>query len=445
MEITTRKFFLPKHHALVKPDKWRGDANGIKTDDFHTGGAAESVLRGLEGSDELYGAEGNDSLYGGAGKDSLYGGLGNDVLMGGPGADLINGDVGNDVLIGAGGRDSLYGGDGNDLLNGLDGADFMEGGNGADIYYIDDVNDIARDSGTDFSNDILFIGSYLGESYSLEEGIEYATLGTLANKMSLVGNVNKNILTGNDYDNRLDGSGGNDILNGGFGNDSLIGGSGNDTLYGGAGVDYLSGGSGDDFYMVDSSEEIISEGINDGFLDVVQSSFTYTLSENFEKLILSGGSVISGTGNASANQLIGNLSANQLNGKEGNDSITAGSGNDTLIGGLGQDTLIGGLGNDLFKFEALSESGILSINSDVIDDFVRNQDKIDLSLLDADSAQSGDQAFTAVISSSASFTKAGQLQLKQGVLYANTDSDNTAEFSITLTGMSTLTMSDIIA
>ena len=99
----------------------------------------------------------------------------------------------------------------------------------------------------------------------------------------------------------------------------------------------------------------------------------------------------------------------------------------------------------MFKLEKSSDSGIAEDTCDVIVDFTRGQDKLNLLDIDANVKNAGDQAFSAFISSTAVFTKAGQLQLKNGVLYGNTDADADAEFSITLTGITTLTLADIIA
>jgi hypothetical protein len=83
-------------------------------------------------------------------------------------------------------------------------------------------------------------------------------------------------------------------------------------------------------------------------------------------------------------------------------------------------------------------------NRDVITDFVRGADKIDLSTIDANTARAGNNAFTSVIASTASFTAAGQLKVTAGVLYGNTDADSAAEFAIALTGIASLTNGDFI-
>ncbi|WP_410498426.1 beta strand repeat-containing protein [Chitinibacter sp. S2-10] len=136
-------------------------------------------------------------------------------------------------------------------------------------------------------------------------------------------------------------------LDGAAGNDTLIGGSGADTLIGGSGNDSMSGGAGNDLYYVDSSSDKIVEASNSG-TDSVSASVTYTLSDNVEKLTLTGSLAINGSGNASDNTLTGNSASNQLIGGLGNDTLYGGLGNDVLDGGTGSDYLVGGLGNDIY-------------------------------------------------------------------------------------------------
>nr|WP_280634034.1 M10 family metallopeptidase C-terminal domain-containing protein [Prochlorococcus marinus] len=127
---------------------------------------------------------------------------------------------------------------------------------------------------------------------------------------------------------------------GGSGNDELIGNNENNTLNGGSGNDTLIGGAGDDTYVVDSTSDTVTEKSSEG-TDLIQSSVTFTASNNVENLTLTGSGNINATGNTLDNTLTGNTRNNTLNG---------GSGNDTLIGGNGDDILIGGNGNDTAQF-----------------------------------------------------------------------------------------------
>jgi len=70
-------------------------------------------------------------------------------------------------------------------------------------------------------------------------------------------------------------------------------------------------------------------------------------------------------------------------GSDGSDILRGGKGNDILIGNIGSDNLTGGLDNDIFRFINVSDS--TDSQYDTIMDFVRGQDKIDLSALNFDS------------------------------------------------------------
>lgn len=134
-----------------------------------------------------------------------------------------------------------------------------------------------------------------------------------------------------------------------------------------------------------------------------------------------------------------------LEGWSGNDSLLGGAGNDVLAGGQGQDVLTGGAGNDRFKFGGLGHLGNSSTTRDVITDFTRGQDKIDLSGIDAKLNVAGDQAFSFVNAFTAN-ASTFQVRYSGGVVYLNTDADTGAEYQIQLTGgvPTSLTASDFV-
>lgn len=170
------------------------------------------------------------------------------------------------------------------------------------------------------------------------------------------------VFTGTSGKDNLSGAATDDTLNGLAGNDTLNGLAGNDTLDGGAGGDSMVGGLGNDVYIVDSSQDRVTELNNQG-TDWVNSSINYTLGNYLENLTLLGSAALTGTGNALGNQLRGNSAANTLNGA---------AGNDTLTGGLGADILIGGTGNDSYMFarndgaDQLTDSDSTTGNTDVL-------------------------------------------------------------------------------
>ena len=206
----------------------------------------------------------------------------------------------------------------------------------------------------------------------LQQGLAGGDTANLSNEADIVisyaGNDRVNGLGGND---RIDGSSGNDTLDGGLGNDTLIGGTGNDSLIGSGGSDSLVGGTGNDVYVVTASTDRVTETSTVSTeIDQVQSSVTWTLGANLERLTLTGSSAVNGTGNALANLLSGNAAANVLGGGAGNDTLNGGSGIDRLDGGAGSDSLVGGTGNDTYVVDGtgdrISETSALASEIDTV-------------------------------------------------------------------------------
>ncbi len=376
--------------------------NGNVGNDTLIGGDGNDALNGDAGADQMFGDAGSDTLNGGLDADAMAGGTGDDTYIvdnvgdvvtenldegtdnvqssvthtlsanvenltltgtaniNGTGNALNNiviGNSGNNVLSGLAGNDSLTGNVGNDTLDGGLDADTMTGGQGNDIYVVDNVGDLvteALNEGTDLVQSSI--------TYTLTANVENLTL-TGATDIDGVGNALGNIITGNSGANIMDGGLGADTISAGAGNDTVIGGdgndvlsgeagedqmfgdAGNDTLNGGLDADVMQGGTGDDTYVVDNDGDLIVEAANAG-IDLVQSSITYTLTDNVENLTLTGAANINGTGNVLNNIINGNTGANVLNGLEGNDTVNGNVGNDTLIGGDGNDALNGDAGTD---------------------------------------------------------------------------------------------------
>ena len=382
--------------------------NGNGGNNVLSGLAGNDTLNGNAGVDTLLGGEGNDLLNGGTGADIMQGGTGDDVyivdnagdlvteLVGegtdrvesgvtykltdnvenltltgsaaidGTGNELDNTIVGNsnnNVLSGGLGNDTLIDTGGNDRLDGGEGADNMAGGGGNDTYVVDNAGDVVTEAA---GNGLDTVESSI--DYTLTANVENLVLTGTAD---LVGNGNalNNVITGNSGNNIVDAGAGNDTVNAGAGNDVVSGGDGNDFLYGdagndqlsgdagndrldgGVGADRMSGGLGDDTYVVDDNGDIVLEAAGAG-TDLVESSITYTLTDNVENLNLTGTADIQGTGNELNNIINGNSGANVLDGLAGNDVINAGAGNDVLIGGEGNDQLNGEAGDDILNGDA---------------------------------------------------------------------------------------------
>lgn len=288
--------------------------------------------------------------------------------VGGSGNDLMIGNNADNVLRANGGDDGLNGGAGNDTLDGGTGADTMMGGTGNDLYYIDVTGDAVVELAGE-GTDIVMSGI----SYTLGDNVENLTL--TGGALDGTGNGLDNILLGNGLGNRLDG---------------------------GVGADSMAGGAGDDLYIVDQSGDLVTELFGEGN-DTVSSGISYTLGANVENLILTG-SASNGTGNGLDNVLQGNGLGNVLDGGAGNDRLIGGGGTDWLTGGAGADRFVA----ELNSMKVDSKNGPLSL--DMILDFKKGEDKIDLSGIDAKAGVDGHQAFKFV--GNASGNNAGDLFAK---------------------------------
>ena len=439
--------------------------------DVINGNSLDNVLDGGAGNDTLNGGNGDDTLVGGAGDDVLSGGAGRDIFvfsasnsgtdtvldfnssedtlqlggseisrtfgldlngdghandvqiifsggvinliapqMGIPGLTLVGtnapeilqGSPDNDTISGLGGDDIIYGGDGDDTIYGQDGDDQLFGGNGADVILGGLGNDYLQGDG---GNDQL----------SGEAGDDLLN-GNEGND-TISGNEGDDTIIGGAGDDNLYGFTGNDSLDGGDGVDTVLGMEGDDTLFGGAGNDYLNGGDGNDVMSGDAGDDNLEGGLGNDQM--------------------SGGDGNDGlVGGAGNDTLTGGLGNDYLQGDDGNDVLDGQDGNDILVGGLGQDTLTGGKGADAFFFTNYLDSTPAS--PDRITDFNPAEgDYIDLSRMDADTNQAGDQAFTFVTK----FTgHAGEAVLiydsasNTTQLALDVDGGGTADFLLQLTG-----------
>ena len=323
---------------------------------LHTGAAN---LLGNELNNVLYAGAGNNILNGGAGSDTAsyqYATAAVTLNLSVTGAQAT-GSSGSDTLAnikhltGSNYADTLTGNSVANTLNGGAGADTLAGGLGDDTYYVDHAGDViteALNAGTD-----LAISSYLG-TYVLGANVENGRI-TATGAASLAGNGANNLLYAGAGNNSLDGSSGTDTVSyqyataavtvslaiagaqatGGSGldtlvsienlvgsnyNDSLTGSNGDNTLDGGLGNDTLAGGLGNDSYAVNSTLDIVTEGLNAGMDQVNSALANYTLGANLE------------------NGRILHTGAANLLGNELNNILYAGAGNNILNGGAGSDT-----------------------------------------------------------------------------------------------------------
>lgn len=134
-----------------------------------------------------------------------------------------------------------------------------------------------------------------------------------------------------------------------------------------------------------------------------------------------------------------------LFGEYGNDVLIGGDGGDTLTGGLGRDILTGGAGPDVFDFDSIKDSRKGGMR-DVITDFVRGEDKIDLSTIDAKKGP-GNQAFKWIGKQDFHGVK-GELHFikKAGyvVVEGDINGDGRSDFQIKVDGLGALGKGDFI-
>jgi Ca2+-binding RTX toxin-like protein len=200
--------------------------------------------------------------------------------------------------------------------------------------------------------------------------------------------------------------------------------------------------------------------------DTAIKSYSYTLANWEENLILTGTGTLSGTGNSSANTIVGNTGANflrggsandtvfgaggndTLDGGSGSDQLFGGAGNDRLVGSGGQDRLIGGTGADRFVLTQVSDSRVGAANRDIVVDFSRAEgDKVDLSAIDANPWTGGDHAFI-FIGTGAFNGRAGLLRVTKEVsgvvLEGDLNGDWVADFQVALVGVQDIQSIDLI-
>jgi Ca2+-binding RTX toxin-like protein len=154
-------------------------------------------------------------------------------------------------------------------------------------------------------------------------------------------------------------------------------------------------------------------------------------------------------GGSGKDTLNGNNGDDIIYGGFGNDKISGGKGNDLIAGGYGADILWGGKGHDTFMF--LAELDSLSCSRDTIADFDSCRDTIDLSAIDANSADDHDQAFIF-----AGHTETCSVSANSVTWYYDRHSDKTyiladtngvtdaAEVEIVLAGKVTLTQDNFL-
>ncbi|MEL6234841.1 MAG: calcium-binding protein [Pseudomonadota bacterium] len=390
------------------------DIDGRDGNDVIDGrGGNDSLLGGI-GLDRIFGGAGADTMNGGQGSDSLFGGAGRDLavfdaptgvrvdllvtgaqntgagldlvrlvedLRSGTGHDRLLGDNGANSLDGSAGNDSLFGRGGNDVLIGGAGNDLMLGGSGVDT---------ALFSGTGATRLDLALATQQNTLHGID------ILREIENVITGAGN---DLIRGNDAANRITGAAGNDILIGRAGNDTLtgdagrdrlVGDDGRDLMFGGDGADVLNGGTETDTLIGGAGSDLLFAGAGDDVLSGGADADTMIGSGGNDRFLADG--------------------ADLMRGDAGNDSFVLTADAAIARGGAGRDVFLvdagfqgaqlsGGAERDSFIFRRFQPKTDAFSGADTITDYQRGLNEvIDLSAIDPDPVQAGDQdfVFTAV-------------------------------------------------
>jgi Ca2+-binding RTX toxin-like protein len=235
------------------------------------------------------------------------------------------------------------------------------------------------------------------------------------------------------------------IVNGLAGNDTIVTRAGNDLITGGAGNDSIGSGGGDDvirfsgtgegFDDIDggAGNDRIEAGKNGTKIGLTNVIDVETISANGFSTVTIFGSAAGDLLDFSNTTLIG---ITAIKSGAGNDFVYGSAGSDVIQGGAGADTLRGNGGADIFDYDVIAQSRPAA--RDKILDFETGVDKIDLTGIDANTAASGNQAFS-FLGGSAFTKQAGQLRidssdLSKTVILGDTNGDGVADFAIELAG-----------
>jgi Ca2+-binding RTX toxin-like protein len=404
---------------------------GSRYADSIFGNEQDNVLAGLGGADTINGGYGTDTVDYQTSQNGVTVDLRGVTQRGGDAEgdrlysiENATGSAKADSITGNDKVNILRGGRGDDTLAGYEGGDTLDGGDGVDTA---DYSFTPR------------AGSFTGVVVNLTTGQASGAGGladgdTLISIENVIGTGRGDSLTGNERAN---------VLDGGQMDDMLAGLGGADTLVGGEGLR--------DFADYSASPERVS--VN---LATNENHFGHAESD---KLV----GIEGVRGSKFDDEITGDGNWNTLLGEDGNDLLVAGGDRDTLAGGNGGDRLVGGEGGDqmvggpvallgtdvidigitlasydekpdVFIYNSILDSKPEAGQFDEIFAFEHGIDKIDLSAMDANTVQNGNQTFEPVLSLTG---HAGELvvgavpgQPNYAQLYADVDGDAVPDFGI---------------
>jgi Ca2+-binding RTX toxin-like protein len=297
-------------------------------------------------------------------------------------------------------------------------------------------DDIMTNSGTidgavnlsDGNNTLTNSGILSGGSFSFGAGNDVVkNTGTVAAVIHLGGG--NNTFTGGSHSEQVQDQGsGKDIYKLGGGNDSLSVASFTDNVCdGGAGVDTFTAYTSPDNVSINlDSKAVILDG--ETLLAAtasVRGSLTGSAIKGFETVIGGGGHDL-------------------IVGSKGADTLSGNGGNDYIAGGLGADTLSGGFGGDAFVLFQVKDSGTTVATRDTITDFEAGSiggETIDVSAIDTNTKQTGDQGFVWIGYNAAFDHDTGFGELRAFIVNGDTiiegdaNGDGKTDFSIAVLGV----------
>jgi Ca2+-binding RTX toxin-like protein len=420
------------------------------------GSSYADTLMGTSGANYIFGGDGNDSLVGRAGDDFLAGGAGDDLIDGGANDDTVSFDdgVAGGVVVSlitqtadGHGHDSLvsiesvYGSTYGDTIIGSAGDNYLAGNGGADLISGEGGNDVIAvgvggatilgGEGDDFLISSLQANSLDGGAGS--DTVTYENFQTGVRVVLERGEAQAFNMAGFDRLSSIEnviGTAGDDHITGDSADNFIVGGAGRDGLFGGAGGrDVLDCGAGDDYVYAGGSAELTVIG-GDGVDQIIFSDSSFVSSGVVVDLGAEGAQQIDAT------HVLTISGVEIFSGTKGSDTVFASDAANRFYS----------YGVDTYVFRSLTSLGN-GADCDLISRMIFDPDLnpgaptraiIDISLIDADTTQAGDQAFH-LLGLGVGFTgHAGEMtrQWSEGsyVVQFDVDGDAVADARLTVTG-----------
>jgi len=308
-----------------------------------------------EGIDTVWAAGSHIAMWGnveigrlwGTGQQ-LQGNAGNNQIVANPAiSSILKGMDGDDELWGSLLDNQMEGGAGDDIIRSQGGAGTFKGGLGNDQFVVTKAGTIV-DEAVDEGVDTIWISV---NGFIASQNVEIIRLAGSATTIE-TSISSEQVVANSLFASTIDASYGDDTIWGGAFADTLSGNYGDDVIRGQGGADVMHGGYGNDQFVVLDNGVIIEEGAGQGYDTAWYAVSGMALAANVERANLSG-EANSIAGNASDNVIVGNptLGNSFLGGGAGRDTIYGGAFADVFQGDAGDDTFYSGGGADRFVYQ----------------------------------------------------------------------------------------------